>query len=260
MLRKTLLCVLLASSPCLGQAIYGTKTIAVTEQGVIPIRCKRRYSTVVILPPGRNIWGRALGDSNFWPVQYKGRFLMIKPARSGLESNLQLITTDGHVYSFLLSVAKKGQIPDLKVFVKDKAVHPSPKPAACDTSGVTLMKQLLAQEQTSLDASLVALSKARGEAAAKVDPTTFLARLDRNYKISRKLRSFPFRVMAIYNDGTRTYLKAEAKEAPALYAIEDGKPALIQYQMQDGLFVADEVIRQGYLRVGKKSARFELKD
>ena len=37
---------------------------------------------------------------------------------------------------------------------------------------------------------------------------------------------------AIWHDGQFTYLKSDATELPALYELKDGKPALVNFQVQ----------------------------
>jgi hypothetical protein len=40
----------------------------------------------------------------------------------------------------------------------------------------------------------------------------------------------PFLVKAIWNDGQFTYIKAEAKELPAVYEMKDGAPAVVNFR------------------------------
>ena len=37
---------------------------------------------------------------------------------------------------------------------------------------------------------------------------------------------------AIWHDGQFTYLKSDATELPALYELKDGKPAVVNFQVQ----------------------------
>ena len=66
----------------------------------------------------------------------------------------------------------------------------------------------------------------------------------------------PFLVRAIWHDGQFTYIKADATELPALYEVKDGKPALLNFQVQQGTFVVPKVLESGYLALGKQRFPF----
>jgi len=66
----------------------------------------------------------------------------------------------------------------------------------------------------------------------------------------------PFLVRSIWNDGQFTYIKADATELPALYEVKDGKPALVNFQVQNGTYIVPKVLDHGYLSLGKE--RFEF--
>jgi len=63
----------------------------------------------------------------------------------------------------------------------------------------------------------------------------------------------PFLVSAIYHDDAFTYIKCSAREKPALYEIKDGKPNLISFQVENGVYIAPNIIDTGYLAVGQKN-------
>ena len=67
----------------------------------------------------------------------------------------------------------------------------------------------------------------------------------------------PFLVRAIWNDGQFTYIKAEAKELPALYEVKDGAPALVNFQVQGGTYVVPKLLEHGYLALGKERFAFQ---
>jgi type IV secretion system protein VirB9 len=66
-------------------------------------------------------------------------------------------------------------------------------------------------------------------------------------------------VSAIYHDGKFTYIRSEAQEKPSLYEIaeDDGKPNLIDFQMQDGLYIVPKILNRGRLSIGRKKLDFE---
>ena len=61
---------------------------------------------------------------------------------------------------------------------------------------------------------------------------------------------------AIYHDDRFTYIRSAAREKPALYEIKDGKPNLISFQLENGVYIAPKIIDAGYLAVGKRKFTF----
>ena len=66
----------------------------------------------------------------------------------------------------------------------------------------------------------------------------------------------PFLVRSIWHDGQFTYIKADASELPALYEVKDGKPSLVNFQVQHGTYVVPKVVDEGYLALGKARLTF----
>ena len=66
----------------------------------------------------------------------------------------------------------------------------------------------------------------------------------------------PFLVRSIWHDGQFTYIKSDATELPALYEVKDGKPALVNFQVQNGTYVVPKVLDHGYLALGKERFAF----
>ena len=59
----------------------------------------------------------------------------------------------------------------------------------------------------------------------------------------------------MWNDGRHTYLRSTAPESPAIYESRDGQPSLVEYELTaDGLYVAQRVLRDGWLQIGKQRA------
>jgi type IV secretion system protein VirB9 len=63
-------------------------------------------------------------------------------------------------------------------------------------------------------------------------------------------------VSAIYHDDLFTYIRCDAREKPALYELKDGKPNLINFQLENGVYVAPKILDSGYLAIGKKKLTF----
>src|SRR5579871_4261561 len=100
----------------------GARTVAYSEKDVISVKAKIRYTTLIVLPKQESILDYTCGDKEFWIVNGSANFVYVKPAKIGSESNLNLVTASGNVYSFVLKEVSetKGADPDLKIFVEPK--------------------------------------------------------------------------------------------------------------------------------------------
>ena len=86
--------------------------------------------------------------------------------------------------------------------------------------------------------------------------SSYATKLQFDYALDSKAGREPFLVSAIYHDDSFTYIKCGAREKPALYEIKDGKPNLISFQFENGVYIAPKIIDTGYLAVGKKKLPF----
>ena len=86
--------------------------------------------------------------------------------------------------------------------------------------------------------------------------SSYATKLQFDYPLDSKAAREPFLVSAIYHDDAFTYIKCAAREKPALYEIKDGKPNLISFQVENGVYIAPKIIDSGYLAIGKKKLRF----
>jgi hypothetical protein len=86
--------------------------------------------------------------------------------------------------------------------------------------------------------------------------SSYATKLQFDYPLDSKAGREPFLVSAIYHDDSFTYIKCAAREKPALYEIKDGKPNLISFQFENGVYIAPKIIDTGYLAVGKKKLPF----
>jgi len=100
----------------------GAKTVKYAETDIIPIHAKIRFSTLIVLPVNEEILDATTGDKEFWIINGTHNLCYLHPAQQAIRSNLNLITSTGHVYSFLLTEISKepGTEPDLKIFVERK--------------------------------------------------------------------------------------------------------------------------------------------
>jgi len=240
----------------------GARTVKYSQQDIIPVRAKLRFSTLIVLPPSEEILDYATGDKEFWIINGAHNLCYVHPAQAGIRSDLHLITTTGHVYSFLLTEISKDSSaePDLKLFVE-------PKEESSVGGGTALQGYVRASEAEAYKKELEALhAQADGQTHAaeaqlaeqvhkfKAD---YQKKLQFDYELDKNAARDPFLVSMIYHDDVFTYIKCAAPEKPALYEIKDGKPNLINFQVESGVYIAPKVIADGYLVIGNKKLTFK---
>ena len=237
------------------------RTVKYSQQDVISVRAKLRYSTLIVLPQNEEILDFATGDKDFWIINGAHNLCYVHPAQAGIRSDLHLITASGHVYSFLLTeISSEPTVePDLKLFVE-------PKEESSIGSNIPLQGYVRAGEAEAYKKELDALHAQTDEriqaAEAQVTEqvnkfrTDYSTKLQFDYSLDKKGSQEPFLVSAIYHDESFTYIKCAAREKPALYEIKDGKPNLINFQLENGVYIIPKVIDNGYLAVGKRKITF----
>ena len=183
----------------------------------------------------------------------------MKPAKAKSETNLNLITAAGNVYSFVLREISEteGAEPDLKVFLEPKeestlaAINGAPK-------FVTAAQVEDYRQQVEL--AKAEARDAKQQAQTAVERETSRLRSEYPGKLQHAYRFAPrdtlFRVAAMYHDDKFTYIQADPQEAPALYEIKDGKPNLINFELKDGVYTVAKILDNGYLAIGKKKFNF----
>src|SRR3989442_1656516 len=98
------------------------KVVQYGDKDIVRIRTKLRHTTLIVLPKSERILDFTCGDKDFWVVDGTENFAYVKPAKASAETNLNLITASGNIYSFVLDEVSEvaGEAPDLKVFVELK--------------------------------------------------------------------------------------------------------------------------------------------
>jgi type IV secretion system protein VirB9 len=250
----------------LGQlpALAATDTARVVkyaQNDIVPVKAKLRFSTLIILPEKEEILDFTTGDKEFWIINGAHNLCYIHPAQAGIRSNLNLITASGHVYSFLLTEISSdpNADPDLKIVIEPKEESgigtstfaqgyvPATEAEAYKREVQTIRDQASAQVQTAQANAQQQMQKFRSEYSTK---------LQFDYQFDAKGTGKPFLVSAIYHDDTFTYIKCAASEKPAIYEIKDGKPNLINFELQNGVYIVPKIMDTGYLAIGKKQLAF----
>lgn len=243
-------------------AADGARVVKYSKEDIVPVRAKLRFSTLIVLPENEEILDFTTGDKEFWIINGAHNLCYIHPAQAGIRSNLNLITAAGHVYSFLLTEISNdpNAEPDLKLFIE-------PKESSGVSGNTSLQGYVRAGEAEAYKKELETLradtDKQVREAQAQVTEqiskfrANYQARLHFDYSLSSKAAQDPFLVAAIYHDDAFTYIQCAAHEKPTLYEVKDGKPNLINFELQNGVYIVPKVIDNGYLAVGKKKLTFQ---
>ena len=215
---------------------------------IVSVRAKMRYTTLIELPGTEKILEVATGDKDFWIIDTVGNYCFLHPAKEGIQSNLNLITDKGTVYSFTLDDTGSAD-PDLKV-----VIEPSDPSSLAAANGATKLVSA-----TEVDAARAQAQAAQSHATEAVEqfradyPTQAL-QFDYVFKQEK-----PFAVSAIYHDDKFTYIKSSASEKFSVYELKDGKPDLITFQLKDSTYVIPTVVDRGYLQIGKHKLEFQRK-
>jgi len=212
---------------------------------IIAVRAKLRYTTMIQVPATEKILEVATGDKDFWIIDAVQNFCFLHPAKSGIHSNLNLITDKGNVYTFTLDEVDTN--PDLKI-----VVVPADSALLVAATG---SPQLVPVSEVDGYKAQVQLAHLRTEEAInqfKSEYPTKSVKFDYLYKSDR-----PFEIAAIYHDDRFTYIKSDAAEKFTIYEIKDDKPNLVEFQLRDGTYVLPKIVDKGYLEIGKKHMNFE---
>jgi type IV secretion system protein VirB9 len=236
-----------------------TRVVKYSKEDIVPIRAKLRFSTLIVLPDNEDIIDFTTGDKDFWIINGAHNLCYVHPAQAGIRSNLNLVTASGHVYSFLLTEISRepNAEPELKVFIEledgDSKVtgawgyvrrgEAEAYKEEADATRAQAQDQIRAAEARAADE----ISKFRADYPWKL-------RFD--YRFQAKATREPFLVSAIYHDDAFTYIECGAREQPALYELKDGKPNLIHFQYENGLYIVPKVLDSGYLAIGSKKLPF----
>jgi type IV secretory pathway VirB9-like protein len=231
------------------------------QDDIVTVHAKLRYSTLIVLPENEEILDFTTGDKDFWIINGAHNLCYIHPAQAGIRSNLNLITASGHVYSFLLEeISNEPNVePDLKIFIEPKEQSGIGMDAfARNFVPASDVDAYQREIQTVRDHAADEVKAAEASAKQQIEqfrseyPTT----LQFDYQLDRKAISEPFLVSAIFHDDRFTYIKCAAPEKPAIYEMKDGKPNLINFDLDNGMYIVPKIMDAGYLAIGKKKVSF----
>src|SRR5215471_4174417 len=237
----------------------GARVVKYSKEDVVPVHAKLRFSTLIVLPEDEEILDFTTGDREFWIINGAHNLCYVHPAQTGIRSNLNLITASGRVYSFLLTEISNDSAaqPDLKLFVE---------PKEASSLGTILRGYVHASDAEAYKKEMADLRQqtieqvraAEAHAAEEINQfrSSYATKLRFDYEVDLKASGEPFLVSAIYHDDSFTYIRSAAREKPVFYEIKDGKPNLVSFQLENGVYIVPKVVDVGYLALGKKKLSF----
>jgi type IV secretory pathway VirB9-like protein len=227
-----------------------SRTVQYHSQDIVPIRAKLKFTTLIEVPPTEKIMEAATGDKEFWIVDVVGNFCFVHPAKAGINSNLNLITDKGNIYSFTLQdISASPDNPDLKVIVQ-----PADQSAIVAASGPPQFVPA-----TQLEQSKQQLAAVQTHIAQAVDEYKSAYPLSLKFDYTFKANEAPFDIESIYHDDKFTYIKTSAPEKFSIYEMKDGKPDLVNYDLREGTYIIPKIMDSGYVELGKKRMEFSRK-
>lgn len=234
--------------------VVGIREVTASDRSLIALQTRLRYTTMIVLPNGEEILDVICGDRDFWVITAVHNVAHVKPAKAGAETNLNLVTASGTIYSFLLSEKEDRTDPDLKVYVN-----------ADESVTVTRQKYYSASDVERLQTEMTEAREAAGRAEQRATEAVAIER--QQYPTTLRFvygtvkYEKPFLVRAMWHDGRFTYVQSDATELPALYEVKDGQPALLNFQVHgQGTYVVPKVLERGYLALGKARFSFEQRE
>jgi type IV secretory pathway VirB9-like protein len=223
------------------------RTVKYAAKDIIRVTTRPHFTTLILLPAQERILDFVIGDKDAWVLEGTQNFAYLKPSKPGLETSMNLITAAGNIYTFYC-VSTDGPQPDLKLIVEPtdekllSAVQGAPR--MLPTSEVDQFREAAALEV-----------KAAQEQSNRFRSEYAIHGLKFDYKFQENKK--PFNLSAIYHDDRFTYIHSSATEKPTLYEVKDGQPTLVNFSLQDGVYVVDHIVDKGYLAIGKHKSTFE---
>jgi type IV secretion system protein VirB9 len=223
------------------------RTVKYAAKDIVRVTTRPHFTTLILLPAQERILDFVIGDKDAWVLEGTQNFAYLKPTKPGLETNVNLITAAGNIYTFYCVSAESAQ-PDLKIIVEptdDKLLSAvGGAPRLVPSADVEQLREAAALE---VKAAQEQSNRFRSEYAVRT--------LKFDYKFEENKK--PFNLSAIYHDDRFTYIHSSATEKPTLYEVKDGQPTLINFTLQDGVYVVDHIVDKGYLAIGKHKTLFE---
>ncbi|MGI4827197.1 MAG: TrbG/VirB9 family P-type conjugative transfer protein [Janthinobacterium lividum] len=236
------------------------RTVVVIDSETPPVvRAGLLQSTLILLPAEEKVATVFGGDTSSWVFDgghVASRFISIKPKIAGSSTDVHIVSDHGNEYTLQLREISNDADAhfDSKVFVtpgdqtgKDKlAAMPVFVPAAELDRARREATEAAARETTERKAA---------ESKAEAYRSQYPSQLHFDYTFDRKKAAL-LGLREVWRDDKFTYLRGQFQETPVLYETKDGKPSLINWTYNDGLYTIDKLMLQGYLTIGKQRVDF----
>ena len=241
-----------AATPVQDQMI--SRVIEYRSRELNTIHTRKGYATLVMLPDEEDIVEVTAGDSAFWVIDASRNFVHLKPAKDGAQSNLNIISKRGNVYTFLLAEGPAGAPIDVRVVVELKertmrvkaGMEPEEvaRPDPTRDTELRTAKDDGVQWKTKAEAASAELEQTRKALAEYADHLGFYDHND--VKTQRQ----PFFIEAAFTDGRATYIRilpfAVAKQLPLSF-FDVGTGKMVPAELHANTYVIHKVLIRFYV-------------
>ena len=210
------------------------------------------------LPANEEILDATTGDKEFWIINGAHNLCYLHPAQQGIRSNLNLITSTGHVYSFLLTEISnepndRARLEGLRR--TQRGIDDQWRIGAATACPCFRRPGLQNCRRCSSRRGGAGRASSRGTGAKGNQSVSRAVRRKASIRLLLRPKGArsPFSVTAIYHDDKFTYIKCTAQEKPTIYEVKDGKPNLINFDLANGVYVIPKIVDQGYLASARRS-------
>jgi hypothetical protein len=236
------------------------RTVTYHPRDLTSIHAKVRYTTLIVLPDGEDVIEATCGDKDQWVVNVRAGLVSVKPVTSRIETNLNVMTTSGQVYAFILTEVSDSKDRQADFIVYLEPDHLESRAGAADRPKYVRSDQV---EEFRAQATFAREDARRSVDAARTEfdnnltafRTTYPLTLRFPYRL--KADEPPFFIRAMFHDDHLTFIQARAPELPAIYELKDGLPNLVNFDVRDGTYVVPKILDRGFLMLGKKRIAFE---
>jgi type IV secretion system protein VirB9 len=227
------------------------RTVTVTERSVPLINVCRYQETLVTLPAGEKVMKAFVADTKNWRLEsgrddQASRYLSIKVVEPlTAQTTINVVSDHDVPYTFKLVLnaehcdSKVSIDADTQLAETIKKTNPWLAPAEA--------ARLKAQVEQARAEALTAAQKAQQQADAY--KANYPAQLHFDYRYDAKAAE-KLGVRSVFDDGKFTYVKGRFEETPTFYEVKEGKPSLISFDFQNGVYSTARIVNDGYLAVG----------
>ena len=236
------------------------RTISISASAAPPVvRAALLQSTLLVLPPEEKVATVFGGDTVNWVIDgghIASRYLSVKPKVADATTDVHIISDHGNEYTLQLREVSGDADPHFDANVSLEPADKAAKERLAELPVFVPITELdkAKQETAAAKASQAATQKAEAtneEAYRSQYPGTLHFDYDWDKSKGKTLG-----LQQIWRDEKFTYLRGEFQEMPALYEVKDGKPSLINFDFNAGLYTVPKKLDSGYLAIGKQKVDF----